>query len=57
MVKRFIYPPVWLLLGLIAIFTLNETHPGFRFTSLAGQLGGGPAVTGQRQRPVRSRRY
>ena len=41
MVKRFIYPPVWLLLGLIAIFTLNETYPGFRFTSLAGQLGGG----------------
>jgi protein-S-isoprenylcysteine O-methyltransferase Ste14 len=40
-VKRFIYPPVWLLLGLIAIFTLNETYPGFRFTSLAGQLGGG----------------
>lgn len=41
MVKRFIYPPVWLLLGLIAIFTLNETYPGYRFTSLAGQLGGG----------------
>ena len=44
MVKRFIYPPVWLLLGLIAIFTLNESYPGYRFTSLAGQLGGGVLI-------------
>ncbi len=41
MVKRIIYPPVWLLLGLIAIFTLNELYPLLRFTSLAGQIVGG----------------
>ena len=41
MVKRIIYPPVWLLIGLIAIFTLNESWPVLRFTSLAGQLAGG----------------
>jgi protein-S-isoprenylcysteine O-methyltransferase Ste14 len=41
MVKRIIYPPVWLLFGLIAIFVCNEFFPGPRFTHLAGQLIGG----------------
>jgi len=41
MVKRVIYPPVWLLLGLIAVFALNELYPLVRFTSLAGQVVGG----------------
>lgn len=41
MVKRVIYPPVWLLFSLIAIFSLNELYPLVRFTSLAGQLAGG----------------
>jgi protein-S-isoprenylcysteine O-methyltransferase Ste14 len=41
MVKRIIYPPVWLLLGLIAIFSLNELYPAVRFTSLAAQVVGG----------------
>ncbi len=40
MVKRIIYPPIWLLFGLIAIFTCNEYFPGARFTSLAWQLFG-----------------
>jgi protein-S-isoprenylcysteine O-methyltransferase Ste14 len=40
-VKRIIYPPIWLLLGLIAVFFLNEYYPGPRFTSLWGQLAGG----------------
>jgi len=44
MVKRIIYPPVWLLLGLIAIFALNEFYPGLRFTSLAGQIVGGVII-------------
>lgn len=44
MVKRIIYPPIWLLLGLIAIFALNELYPGLRFTSLAGQLAGGVLI-------------
>jgi protein-S-isoprenylcysteine O-methyltransferase Ste14 len=44
MVKRFIYPPVWLLLGLIAIFSLNELYPLIRFTSLAAQLAGGVII-------------
>ena len=47
MVKRIIYPPVWLLLGLIIIFTCNEYFAGPRFTSLSGQLfGGGVIVVG-----------
>jgi len=41
MVKRVIYPPIWLLFGLILTFVLNEFFPGARFTSLEGQLGGG----------------
>ncbi len=41
MVTRFIYPPIWLLFGLVATFFLNEFFPGARFTSLAGQLAGG----------------
>ena len=41
MVKRIIYPPVWLLLGVISIFILNKYAAGPRFTSLEGQLFGG----------------
>lgn len=41
MVKRIIYPPMWLVFGVVAIFTLNEFYPGPRFTSLASQLAGG----------------
>jgi protein-S-isoprenylcysteine O-methyltransferase Ste14 len=44
LVKRIIYPPVWLLLGLIAIFFLNAYYPGPRFTQLAGQLAGGVLI-------------
>ncbi len=41
MVRRTIYPPMWLLIGLILIFVLNEFFPGVRFTSLEGQVAGG----------------
>ncbi len=41
MVRRVIYPPVWLLFGLVTTFVLNEFFPGMRFTSLEGQIGGG----------------
>jgi protein-S-isoprenylcysteine O-methyltransferase Ste14 len=41
MVKRIIYPPVWLVFGLVAVFALNEYYPGPRFTSTAFQLAGG----------------
>lgn len=44
MVKRIIYPPIWLLLGLIAIFVCNEYFPGPRFTGLAGQAIGGVLI-------------
>ena len=44
MVKRVIYPPVWLLLGLIAIFSLTELYPLLRFTSLAAQVVGGVII-------------
>jgi len=40
-VKRIIYPPMWLVFGVVAIFALNEFYPGLRFTSLASQLVGG----------------
>ncbi|MFT4520854.1 MAG: protein-S-isoprenylcysteine O-methyltransferase Ste14 [Halioglobus sp.] len=41
MVKRIIYPPVWLVLGVIAVFACNEYYPGLRYTGLVGQVGGG----------------
>ena len=44
MVKRIIYPPVWLLLGLISIFALNELYPMIRFTSLVFQVLGGVVI-------------
>ena len=44
MVRRVIYPPIWLLFGLVATFFLNEFYPGPRFTSLAGQLAGGVLI-------------
>jgi protein-S-isoprenylcysteine O-methyltransferase Ste14 len=41
MVKRVIYPPMWLVFGVVTIFALNEFYPGPRYTSLTGQLFGG----------------
>ena len=47
MVKRIIYPPIWLAFGLTAIFVLNEFLPGPRFTSGVSQgLGGALIVIG-----------
>ncbi|NND68094.1 MAG: isoprenylcysteine carboxylmethyltransferase family protein [Halioglobus sp.] len=43
-VRRKIYPPVWLLLGIITVFCLNEFLPGYRFTSFAGQVIGGVII-------------
>jgi protein-S-isoprenylcysteine O-methyltransferase Ste14 len=44
MVKRVIYPPIWLVFGLIAIFALNELMPGMRFTSSGFQILGGAVI-------------
>jgi protein-S-isoprenylcysteine O-methyltransferase Ste14 len=44
MVKRVIYPPVWLLLGLVAIFVLKEYYPVYRYTSLPAQVAGGAII-------------
>ena len=44
MVKRIIYPPIWLAFGLIAVFAVNEFIPGPRFTSAAGQMAGGVLI-------------
>ena len=44
MVKRFIYPPIWLVFGLVAIFALNEFYPGPRFTSEFAQVAGGVLI-------------
>ncbi|PLW81153.1 protein-S-isoprenylcysteine methyltransferase [Kineobactrum sediminis] len=41
MVKRVIYPPMWLVFGVVAIFAFNEFYPGPRYTSLTSQLLGG----------------
>ena len=39
--KRIIYPPMWLVIGVVVIFALNEYLPGPRYTGLASQLAGG----------------
>lgn len=44
MVKRVIYPPIWLVFGLVAIFALNELMPGMRFTSSGFQILGGVVI-------------
>lgn len=44
MPKRLIYPPMWLLLGLVAIFTLDKLAPGLRFTSTGWQIVGGVVI-------------
>ena len=44
MVKRIIYPPVWLLLGLVSIFAIHELYPIIRFTSLIFQVLGGVVI-------------
>jgi protein-S-isoprenylcysteine O-methyltransferase Ste14 len=44
MVKRIIYPPIWLVFGVIAIFALNEFYPGVRYTGLVSQLLGGAII-------------
>jgi protein-S-isoprenylcysteine O-methyltransferase Ste14 len=47
MVKRIIYPPVWLVFGLVSIFALNEFLPGPRFTGgLSQGIGGLIIVVG-----------
>lgn len=40
-VKRIIYPPMWLALGIIMQFVCNEYYPVYRFTSTAWQMVGG----------------
>ncbi len=46
-VKRIIYPPMWLVFGIVAIFSCNEFLPGLRFTSTAAHwLGGAVLLAG-----------
>lgn len=40
MVKRIIYPPMWLLFGLVAIFFCYTYAPGPRFSGWVGQVAG-----------------
>lgn len=44
MVKRIVYPPMWLAVGLVAVFALNEYLPGPRFTSSTFQFIGGAVI-------------
>lgn len=40
-VKRIIYPPMWLVFGVMGIFALNEFAPGLRYTGPVSQIAGG----------------
>lgn len=40
-VKRIIYPPAWLAIGVIVQFVCNEYFPIVSFASVAGQMIGG----------------
>ena len=40
-VKRIIYPPMWLVFGVVGIFALNEFAPVLRYTGPASQISGG----------------
>lgn len=42
--KRLIYPPVWLVLGLITIFILDQYFPFARFTGNAAMGAGSGAI-------------
>lgn len=44
MVKRVIYPPIWLVFGIVAVFVCNEFFAGARFTGTASQLVGGVII-------------
>ena len=44
--KRIIYPPVWLVIGLVGIFVLDEFLPAERFTGTAGWAVGGLSIIG-----------
>jgi protein-S-isoprenylcysteine O-methyltransferase Ste14 len=40
-VRRVIYPPVWMVFGIVAVFALNEFFPGVKFASTLWQIVGG----------------
>jgi protein-S-isoprenylcysteine O-methyltransferase Ste14 len=42
--KRLVYPPVWLVIGLVVIFSLDEFLPLARFTGTFGWYLGGFAI-------------
>ena len=42
--KRIIYPPVWLVLGLVGIFILDQYLPVVRFTGNAAMIVGSIAI-------------
>ncbi len=44
MPQRIIYPPMWMVFGLVAVFALNELYPLARFTGRTSQLAGGALI-------------
>ncbi len=40
MIKRIIYPPIWMVFGIVAIFSFNEFLPGARYTGAWSQAVG-----------------
>ncbi len=42
--KRIIYPPLWLVIAVVAMFILNTYFPGYRYTSSVWQMVGGLVI-------------
>ena len=42
--RRVIYPPMWLVIGLIAIFILDQYFPAYRFTGYGAMVFGSVAI-------------
>lgn len=42
--RRIIYPPIWLVFGLVGIFLLDEYFPLRRFTGTVGWIAGGASI-------------
>lgn len=43
-VRRIVYPPIWLAIGVIAIFVVDEFWPGLRFAGTLFQFIGGAVL-------------
>ncbi|KGE04717.1 methyltransferase family protein [Pseudohaliea rubra] len=44
--RRLIYPPVWMVFGVVAIFVIDEYLPGPRFAGASAQFAGSALLVG-----------